>query len=701
MRKIFSILFALVLVLSFSLVTAVPVAADTINVPTDYDTIQAAINAAGPDDTIIVAAGTYVEDLTIPGTKTNLELVGAEGTVIKGVQWGEWPTHVPGIDVLASGVKIHGFTIESPDYPAGKHSSGIIVGAANVEIYENSFVIKDDGSGDGWGVSIETYGTWAGDVSGLYIHDNTFTSTTGTDKGSEGIYINYNPDIPDPSGTVTIANNTFGGQIFRAITTERSKTTISGNTISSSYAPFVEGNPYSAALRGIDISSTVDNLNPNQDTVVMTGNTINGFYWGFCLGATGNILTNISVTNNTVETNTVGIKVRSSAGGVVVNNNNINGNTLYGVENADTDNTLDATNNWWGDADGPTHETNPLGDGDAVSDFVNFTPFLTQAPSWVKMTAQGQAATPPTVATNAASDVAFTLATLNGNLTNMGTATSVDVSFVYGTTSIGTPSGDKGGYDSETSPVSKGTTDTFTASPTGLTAGQTYYFRAKAKGNDVVAPVYGSEVSFTTAAITTLDATDIGAYTATLNGRLDIGSATSVDVDFEWGETTAYGSTAPATPIIMTESGDFSADLTDLILGATYHFQALGEVDSDIGEGGDKQFTTAQVIGISVSPTSIDFGDIIAGHSSATKTVTVTNEGDADQIFTAELIDEDPAGFYSLNLKIDDGTVLSWESVTVLPSGFVVPGLVLSIPIATPVGPKTATLVFWAEAAPY
>ncbi|GAJ20774.1 unnamed protein product, partial [marine sediment metagenome] len=57
---------------------------------------------------------------------------------IKGVLEQDWPTHTPAISILARGVKIHGFTIESPDYSrttGNPHSSGITVGAADVEIY--------------------------------------------------------------------------------------------------------------------------------------------------------------------------------------------------------------------------------------------------------------------------------------------------------------------------------------------------------------------------------------------------------------------------------------------------------------------------------------------------------------------------------------------------------------------------------------
>ena len=80
-RKIFSILFTLVLVLSFSLVTAVPVMANTDRlVPSQYATIQLAIDAADPGDTIIVAAGDYNEVVNI--YKSNLVVKSASGAEV-------------------------------------------------------------------------------------------------------------------------------------------------------------------------------------------------------------------------------------------------------------------------------------------------------------------------------------------------------------------------------------------------------------------------------------------------------------------------------------------------------------------------------------------------------------------------------------------------------------------------------------------
>jgi pectinesterase len=57
--------------------------AATRSVPSQYPTIQAAVNAAGSGDVINIAAGTYVEQVTIPSSKTNIRLIGANQSNVK------------------------------------------------------------------------------------------------------------------------------------------------------------------------------------------------------------------------------------------------------------------------------------------------------------------------------------------------------------------------------------------------------------------------------------------------------------------------------------------------------------------------------------------------------------------------------------------------------------------------------------------
>jgi len=98
-------------------------------------------------------------------------------------------------------------------------------------------------------------------------------------------------------------------------------------------------------------------------------------------------------------------------------------------------------------------------------------------------------ATSLSVITDNATDITTNSARLNGTLTSLGTASSANISFQWGTSS--------GNFSFETEMVAMNLVGAFSANITGLSANTTYYFQAKAAGESVS---YGEEKSFTTLA---------------------------------------------------------------------------------------------------------------------------------------------------------------------------------------------------------
>jgi hypothetical protein len=92
--------------------------------------------------------------------------------------------------------------------------------------------------------------------------------------------------------------------------------------------------------------------------------------------------------------------------------------------------------------------------------------------------------------------------------------------------------------------------------------------------------------------VATYPANNIASTTAMLNGELiGKGTAGTVNVNFEWGLTTSYGSTTTAQPKTIT--GIFSDTISGLAPNTTYHFRARA-VGNGEAVGSDQQFTTLQ-----------------------------------------------------------------------------------------------------------
>ena len=204
----------------------------------------------------------------------------------------------------------------------------------------------------------------------------------------------------------------------------------------------------------------------------------------------------------------------------------------------------------------------------------------------------------PIVTTNPATKVAAFSATLNGTVNPRGVSTMV--SFQYGlTTTYGSTTPMQTQNGTTVRPVS--------ANIAGLLANRLYHFRIVAHNNG--GTVFGPDRTFTTLTATgipvatTNPATLVASFSATLNGTVNPHGLTTT-VSFQYGTTTAYGSTTA----IQTKTGnaylDIAANITGLSANTLYHFRIVATNSAGTRFGADRTFTTLSVTGPPVATTN-------------------------------------------------------------------------------------------------
>jgi hypothetical protein len=153
--------------------------ATTINVPADYATIQAGIDAASNGDTVLVAEGTYYENITWPNTG-NIKLLSASGpelTIIDGDASGTVMTFDGGL-ALGTSTMVKGFTVQNGLASSGPGISvsfaSFLEGNSPPSLFEN-MIIKDNVGSYGGGMWLNPMGT-----GNITIRNSVFTNNVGS-----------------------------------------------------------------------------------------------------------------------------------------------------------------------------------------------------------------------------------------------------------------------------------------------------------------------------------------------------------------------------------------------------------------------------------------------------------------------------------------------------------------------------------------
>lgn len=352
-----------------------------------YGTIQDAIDAADPADTVSVVSGPFDENLQInksislKGAQNNINPINGRSNV-ETILNGDTASTIR-ILQNTSDVTINGFKIQMPNKSSASNEAGIMIdpGSHAITIKNNIFENITDGGGadttSDESYAIMVYGrnvTLGGQTDiiiednliqnveeyGIAINDNTsfvtitgnrITDLIGANHATEG-YPPWAPSWPDiicsaihlggqvgPVHNITIYDNILTTQVMGD-----GVSTAAGSGIM--FAGVAEWSPPNRAWEGFEEIYVYQNriTNNSMGILLLTGNT------------SGEITIHEENGND---------------------GNNLSGNTLFAINNFDATAFINATHNWWGDITGPYNATdNPTGLGDNVTGNVSFWPWF-------------------------------------------------------------------------------------------------------------------------------------------------------------------------------------------------------------------------------------------------------------------------------------------------------------------------------------
>jgi parallel beta-helix repeat protein len=266
----------------------------TLTVPDDYLTIQAAINASNPGDTIFVRAGTYNEHLIV-GKSVSLIGESVLRTVISGSNVGGTV-----VRIVSDGVNVTGLTIRDSQ-----------VGQEGIRLDNSS--------------RCNVFGNWVlNNWYGIYLRNSSFcnVSANNVTNDKDGIHLEFS------SHNNSIARNSVTASAFYGI-----------HLISSSNNTVVE-NSVANILYGIYLDGSAYNE--------VTKNNATYDRYGLYVDGSSN---NTVIANNIVGNNQVGIFLDGHSDNNTLYTNNLIGNAQQVGSNGGQKNIWDngSKGNYWSD----------------------------------------------------------------------------------------------------------------------------------------------------------------------------------------------------------------------------------------------------------------------------------------------------------------------------------------------------------------
>jgi len=295
------------------------------------NSIQAGIDLCSTGDTVLVGAGTYVENTNFNGKAITVK-----------------SEHGPDTTTIDGGSPVH---LDSGSVVLFKSGEG------NSSVLDGFTLTGGTGTNTNWGYlggGICCFNQSSPTIINNIINENA------ADVAGGGIDCDVNCNAVISHNTITMNTAEIGGGIefYTAMPT------ITENIIEYNTA---------ASGGGVSISDYGSGI-ISHNTIRHNTATVWGRGGGIAVaGYTTALIEHNLIANNIYD----GIYMGWPTNPTIIYNDIID-NEGYGICNIEASVTIDADSNWWGDATGPYHPTaNPGGLGDTVSDYVDFDPWLT------------------------------------------------------------------------------------------------------------------------------------------------------------------------------------------------------------------------------------------------------------------------------------------------------------------------------------